>query len=504
MNERVTAAAQAVGDAFDALPEQSSRRLLFTVGGAAALSLLATKAHAQTRPPGYEAAANWRKPTNRLVRRITNGLDSTETSIAASLGFKGYLEKQLAYETINDNDADRVVAGRWPKMSWTEAQLYDDDDQWNQYLQLVHSTLFRAIYSRKMLYERMVEFWTDHFNISIDAVSTSLMTPFIQKTIRRHAMGKFPDLLKSTAHSAAMLNFLNNDRNSADDPNINYSRELHELHTVGVDGGYTGKDLRQAALVLSGWTWSWYHNSYNRGRFKFEIDQHAGGDKVVMGQTYVESGQQEGEQLLNFLAMHPNTAKYITKKLILKFLGDPVPADVWQAAQTTFLNSGGDIKAVLRVIITEKNLMAANAKYKRPCHLLVSMLRGCKSRAYQYDSLMWFINDAGHLPFNWFPPDGYPDRFEYWAPSQLQRQNAGFLMAQNYFNNVVTDINATFGTDRTPNGCLKTINDKLFGGEMSDADRTAMLQYLQKQTIDDDRLKGAIALALNCPSFQWY
>ena len=121
------------------------------------------------------------------------------------------------------------------------------------------------------------------------------MTTYIQKNIRRHAMGKFGDLLKSTAHSAAMLHYLDNDANSAYAPNINYSRELHELHTVGVDGGYTGKDLRQAALVLSGWTWSWWDQSYNRGRFKFEIDAHAGVARKAEAFGQVGAGQPEAK-----------------------------------------------------------------------------------------------------------------------------------------------------------------------------------------------------------------
>ncbi|MBS1724686.1 MAG: DUF1800 domain-containing protein [Armatimonadetes bacterium] len=505
MTNKVSAVASAIGGAFESLPEESTRRLLLTAGGAAALALFAQKAEAQTRPPGFEAASNWKSPTNRLVRRITNGIDTTEMSIAGSLGFKPYLEKQLNYSTINDNDVDRVVASRWPKMSWTEAQLYDDNDQYHQYLDLVYSTIYRSIYSRKMLYERMVEFWTDHFNVSAQKVSTPLLTTYIQKTIRRHAMGKFPDLLKSTAHAAAMLNFLDNDANTADAPNINYSRELHELHTVGVDGGYTGKDLRQAALVLSGWTWSWNSNSYNRGRFKFEIDWHAGGTKTVMGQQYLEDGQNEGERLLTYLSLHPNTARFITKKLILKFLGEPVNNTVWTAAQNAFLNSGGDIVAVLRVILTQTNLMASNAKFKRPGHLLVSALRACRSRCYQFDSLVWgSLNPAGHVPFDWEPPDGYPDRFEFWAPSPLPRINTAFLLARNYFDNVVTDVEKLFGTDRTPTGCTANINKILFGGEMSTADRDALFNYLNVGVVTDDRLKGAVALALASPSFQWH
>ena len=510
MTQSMKAAAPAVGETFEHIPDETSRRMLLTLGGAAALALFSSKADAQAQieavnPPGHEVEVTWNNPLNRLVRRLTYSIDPYEQAQAANLGFKGYLEKQLNYGLIDDQEADHVVLGRWPKMYWNEAHLYDDNDQYDQYLQLQFSTYFRAVFSRKMLFERMVEFWTDHFNVQVDKVGTPLMTSFIQKNIRRNALGKFPDLLKSTAHSAAMLDYLDNDDNSADAPNINYSRELHELHTVGADGGYTGKDLRQAALVLSGWTWSWNGNSPNRGRFRFEEDDHAGGTKTVMGQTYTEDGVNEGEKLLDYLSLHPNTARFITLKLIKWFLGEPVNNTVWTAAQNTFLSSKGDIKAVLRVILTQPNLMASNAKYKRPQHLLWSAFKGCKSRTYQYDSILYsLLNEAGHIPFDWATPDGYPDRFEYWGPSQLARLNFAFRVAGDDINGVVTDVNTRFGNDRTPQGCLNTIAKTLFGGEMSATDRSALLAYLTAATIDDERLKGAIALALACPSFQWY
>ncbi len=499
-------AQRAAAEALESLPDESSRRMLLSLGGVAALALLSNRAEAQSQyPPGHEVSVTWHSPLNRLIRRITFGINVTEQSIAGQLGFQGYLERQLSPETINDADTDRVVAGRWPKMAWTEAQLYDDPDGWDQYLQLVYSTVFRSFYSRRLLHERMVEFWTDHFNVSSEKVGISILTSYIQKNIRRHAMGTFGDLLKSTAHSAAMLNFLDNDQNSANQPNINYSRELHELHSMGTDGGYSGKDLHEAALVLSGWTWSSSPYSYNRGRFKFEVDDHAAGSKTVMGQTYAEDGQNEGERMLAFIASHPSTARFITKKLCRFFLGDDFANKVWSDAQSVFLASGGDVRSVLRVILTPNNLMASNARYKKPYHLLMSAMRSAKTRVYDFGPLLWGpLGEAGHVPFGWEPPDGYPDRFEFWAPSQLPRLNTAFRLAGNFMNGVVTDVEATFGSDRTPNGVLQAILRAFFGNEMGAADRSALYAYLTQATITDERLRGAVALAIASPSFQWY
>lgn len=493
--------------ANQSLDDQASRRMLLTLGGAAALALLSSKAEAQTggNPPGFEVSSQWRNPTNRLIRRLTNGIYPGDVARGKQMGFQGFLDYHLDFGRIDNSFVDNVIATKFPKMAWTEAKLYDDRDQYDQYLQLVYSTIYRQCFSRRQLYERMVEFWTDHFNVHVDKVGAPLMTTYIQKNIRRHAMGNFYNLLKSTAHSAAMLHYLDNDANSAYAPNINYTRELHELHTVGVDGGYTGKDLRQASLVMSGWTWSWRSESYNRGRFRFEVDDHAGGTKKVMGQTYAEDGQNEGEKLLVYLANHPNTARFITKKLINWFLGEGNWTTVWTNAQRAFLQSHGDIRTVLRVILTQQNLMASNGKYKRPAHLLYSSFRGCGSRINEFGSILYGpLFESGHVPFDWSPPDGYPDRFQFWAPSQMPRINTALRVAGNYIGQVQTDVVRVFGADRTPAGCLNTILQTLFGGEISVNDRNKLSAFLQAQTITDQRLIEAVALALACPSFQWY
>ncbi|MBS1715726.1 MAG: DUF1800 domain-containing protein [Armatimonadetes bacterium] len=506
MMERLGRAATAVADAFDGVPEASTRRALFALTGTAALSLVAGRAEAQAVriPPGSEAAGNWKSPTNRLVRRLSYGIEATEASKAALMGFDAYVNRQLNPEGIDDSAVEATVAANWPRMNWNEAQLYDVSDSYQLWLELLFATLHRSTFSQRLLYERMVEFWTDHFNVSIVKLAPQTLVPFVQKVIRPNAMGTFPDLLKATAHSAAMLNFLDNDANTAYAPNINYSRELHELHTVGAQGGYNGEDLRQAALVLSGWSWTWETNDPNRGKFLFRPYYHAGGTKVVMGQVYQENGQLEGEQMLNFLAGHAKTAEFVTKKMVKWFLGEPAPQAVCDAAKAAYLATGGDIREILRVILTPQNLALSKPRYKRPYHLLVSMLRSGRAAVTDFTFPVYALVEAGMVPWNWSFPDGYPDRFEYWVGGQIHRANMGLWLAGNFLPGVTIDVATTFGADRTPNGCLNAITKAFFGGEGSPDDTSALLAYLKNGPITDSRLQGAVAVAMACPSFQWY
>lgn len=489
-----------------------TRRALLGMGGAAALALVAAKSQGQIRgggqtktlPPGIGVTGNWSSVTNRLLRRITYGLDPVEKARVESIGFQSYLDEQLAPESIDDTVVQSRIDLEWPKVRWSEAELYDDTDQWDQFLQVNYAWMHRSAFSKRQLYERMVEFWTDHFNVSIQKLPPPLLTAFIEKAIRPNAMGSFFTLLRATARTSGMMNFLDNDQNNQYAPNINYSRELHELHTVGVTGGYTGQDLRQAALILTGWSWTYEPGHPNRNKFTFRFEQHASGTKVVMGQTYESAGYLEGERLLTYLANHAKTAEFVSGKMVRWFLGDNPSQSVLNAAKNTFLLSGGNIKEVLRVILTANNLSKSSPRYKRPYHLLISTVRPLEPVVADWYISLYLLYLAGQAPWGWSFPDGYPDRFDYWVGGQIHRMNYGFLYAANYVDGVAADILGKFGSVRTADACTNSINQVLFGGEMSTTDREALRKYFQAEPIDDYRLYGGVALAMNCPSFQWY
>src|SRR5262245_24755354 len=328
--------------------ERSSRRSFFFFGAMAAASLLPKSAKAQQirsrvrRPtPPRQAADAFRtgavneRPAaftewtadpasvSRLVRRVTMGVSAADMAKASQLGWQGYLNWQLNYTRINDDIVENTVATRYPLVLQTSDQLGQLTDQTPVYSQLRESTIYRAAFSQRQLFQRMVEFWTDHFNQDIDKVGY-LYVADLRDVIRKYALGKFPDMLKASAHSASMMAYLdqNASRNTA--PNQNYAREIMELHTLGVDGGYTQDDVAELSRVLTGWTIT------GRGVFTFNPLIHDTGTKTVLGTTIQgqtgAAGINEGEQVLDMLVNHPSTAKFIATKM-LKWLLDPNPSD---------------------------------------------------------------------------------------------------------------------------------------------------------------------------------
>jgi uncharacterized protein (DUF1800 family) len=189
------------------------------------------------------SAAAYDSALSKLVRRITNGVTADEMTLARKLGFNGYLEYQLNASKIDDTAVQSYVATTYPYALMDSAQLYalDLGQVASQFQQ---ATLYRAAFSKRQLYERMAEFFSDHFNIEYATVEY-MKVPDERDVARKFALGKFPDMVRASAHSPAMLEYLDNTRNSRNNINENYARELMELHTVGVDGGYTQTDVRE-------------------------------------------------------------------------------------------------------------------------------------------------------------------------------------------------------------------------------------------------------------------
>ena len=202
-------------------------------------------------PSGYTPSAlrvpaptEWTDARKRLVRRATMGMRAADVADVTNKGYQRWLNDQVYYTRFDDSAVEAQVAARWPLLSQTPAQLASQNSATLR-TQLQYAALFRAAYSPRQLYERMVEFWSDHFNISMDKVGY-LKVIDDRDVIRRHAMGKFGDLLKASAHSPAMLAYLDQNLSRNGSPNQNYVRELMELHTIGVDGGYTQQDVERA------------------------------------------------------------------------------------------------------------------------------------------------------------------------------------------------------------------------------------------------------------------
>ncbi len=455
------------------------------------------------KPVQLSTQKGWDSVLTRLVRRVTNGVTEDEMTLARKLGFSGYLNYHLAPNKIDDSSSNAFVGQNYPWLSFDGEQLYSQDQNAVRQ-QLTEMTLYRAAFSKRQLYERMVEFWSDHFNIAIADVNYLKLIDD-REVIRKNALGNFPALLKASAHSPAMLEYLDNTRNRQRTLNENYAREIMELHTLGVNGGYTQVDVRELARVLTGWTLA------GRGTFFFDPSGHDFGEKTVMGQKFpampVSAGsaaKSEGDAMLDFLVKHPNTARFISKKMLRWLLQyDPNEAQI-TAVASTYMRTNGDIPSMVRAILTPANLTAATPKYKRPFTFMVSALRATKPTITKVTTLhdRWMAA-MGQSLFAWSPPDGYPDRAEYWSGNVLQRWNFAVNLTNQTAGEYFIDP-ARFAIGSTSDVVATAISKELFGGEMPERLRTQLLAYMNAQTtLSAARVRETVALALSSSTFQW-
>jgi len=448
------------------------------------------------------SAAAYDSALSKLVRRITNGVTADEMTLARKLGFNGYLEYQLNASKIDDTAVQSYVATTYPYALMDSAQLYalDLGQVASQFQQ---ATLYRAAFSKRQLYERMAEFFSDHFNIEYATVEY-MKVPDERDVARKFALGKFPDMVRASAHSPAMLEYLDNTRNSRNNINENYARELMELHTVGVDGGYTQTDVRELSRCLTGWTIA------SRGvAFTFVPNSHDWNQKVVMGQvipaqptTSGQLGMRDGDMMIDYLVAHPNTARFISKKMIKWLLRYDPTDEQLSAVASVYSSSQGDIPSMIRAILTPANLLAAPAKYRRPYTFVLACLRATNPQMLRLQNVTGTqLRTLGQTLFAWGPPDGYPDTADYWSGGALPRWNFASYLSTNTAD-VPVDINRFLAVN-TPTGCVDAINAAIFGGEMPDTLRSQLVTYAQGGTFNATRAREVLALAMSSSTFQW-
>ncbi len=316
--------------------------------------------------------------------------------------------------------------------------------------ELQRATLLRAIYSERQLYEVMVNFWENHFNVFANKDDDRyLLTSFDRDTIRPFALGRFRDLLGASAHSPAMLFYLDNWRSSVPRPyaatknkpagtdggiNENYARELMELHTLGVDGGYTQKDVQEVARCFTGWT---IEKPNEEGLFVYRPGLHDNGEKVVLGHKIPAGGGiADGERVLDILATHPATAHFIATKLARRFISDDPPQSVVDRAAQVFLKTDGSVRETLRTIITSREFFSASAyraKIRSPFEYVVAAMRSLNAETDGGRPVLDAIASMGEPLFGRITPDGYADRADQWLSggTLVNRLNFASALAAN-------------------------------------------------------------------------
>jgi uncharacterized protein (DUF1800 family) len=332
---------------------------------------------------------------------------------------------------------------------------------------LTEAKLYRAIYSTRQLEEVMVDFWFNHFNVYVDKGADRVLTAAYERdAIRPHVFGKFRDLLEATAESPAMLFYLDNwqsvDPDAQQFPllerlarqkgkqlkqnrrglNENYARELMELHTLGVDGGYTQKDVTEVARCFTGWT---IRQPNLGGAFFYNDRVHDKGEKVVLGvKIPAGGGREDAEKVLDILAKHPSTAHFISRKLAQKFVADDPPPALVERMAKTFQSSDGDIRAVLEAIIHAPEFFsqgAWRAKVKTPFEMIVSAVRATSADVEFAAPLAQQLNQLGQPLYRKVEPTGYSNANAEWVNSAalLGRMNFSLALAANRVPGVRVD-----------------------------------------------------------------
>ena len=374
--------------------------------------------------------------------------------------------------------------------------------------------LARAVVSRRQLQEVMVDFWENHFSVySGKGPERYLLLPFDRDVIRPHALGRFHELLVAVARSPAMLYYLDNWQSAAEPErptlgqrgrgarrgiNENFGRELLELHTLGVDGGYTQQDVIEVARAFTGWT---IEDPERVGRFVFRPELHDAGPKLVLGDSLPAGrGVEDGEAVLTLLAQHPATARFIATKLVRRFVSDTPPASLVKRAARTFRDSGGDIRAVLRTIFSSREFFsraAYRAKIKSPFELVASALRGLGAAADTSPRTAQLVAQLGEPLYGHDAPNGYPETGRPWLGSGavLGRINLGLALAAGQAPGVtVSRWLKQVGVEREPYARqVDAIVAELLGGPVP-AELRALVQRGDATT--------TVGLVLGSPDFQ--
>jgi len=325
--------------------------------------------------------------------------------------------------------------------------------------ELQRAKLLRAVYSERQLYEVMVDFWENHFSIFANKdADRLLLTSFDRDAIRPFALGRFRDLLGATAHSPAMLFYLDNWTSSVvhnypatkDRParstggiNENYARELMELHTLGVNGGYTQQDVQEVARCFTGWT---IRRPDQEGLFFYNPAQHDNGEKTVLGQKIPAGGGiADGERVLDILAKSPATAKFVVTKMARRFVGDNPPASLIARSSAVYLKTDGSIAETLRSIITSPeffNQTAYRTKVKSPFEFVASALRATKAETDAGPPILGWISRMGQPVYGHVTPDGYPDMSTAWLSNNdlLARFNFAAALTLNRIRGTKIDV----------------------------------------------------------------
>lgn len=466
------------------------------------------------------AAKDTNKAVVHLLNRAGFGPRPGQIRLILDKGLGRYLEEQL------NPRADPPLAAqllRFKSLRYSVATLLDIYHGRRAFVrgmslvveELQTAKVVRAIEGQNQLEEVLVDFWFNHFNVNLQHqfVRQSII-PYERDAIRPFVFGKFADLLRATARHPAMLFYLDNylsRKNSTANGTVirglneNYGRELLELHTLGVDGGYSQSDVVDAARCFTGWS---IDDLKSKGRFVFRAADHDQGPKRVFGlEIPAGGGVEDGERVLTYLATHPATARFVCFKLARRFVADDPPLSLVDACARKFVETGGDLRSVTRTLFTSAEFQAAadQPKYRTPFQYLAAALRATGARVESAEpGLTWHLDKMGMRPYFCTPPTGWSDRGRDWQSSaHVYRLNFALDLANDTIRGVQVRLSARLAGARYDPGSSASIaaffNREVFGGGLSE--RT--LEAVKGLTKDHPGTVAKVAgLILSSPEMQ--
>jgi len=496
------------------------------------------------------------------INRLTYGARPGDFERVRAIGLSAWIDRQLRPRTIDDSATERALAElttlrmpiaellrEFPRPDPKLREKIASGEMTRQEMlerypmekrpfriaaELQAAKVIRAVTSERQLEEVMVDFWFNHFNVFAGKGDVRwYVSAYEREAIRPHALGTFPDLVRATARHPAMLFYLDNwlsarpdfivpagpNRGRKAGLNENYARELMELHTLGVDGGYTQRDVTEVARAFTGWT---IDRPQTNGSFVFRPPMHDQGEKGVVGHRIpAGGGQGDGERVIEILTRHPSTARFVATKLVRRFVSDTPPPALIARVAATHTGTGGDIPAMLRVIFESREFSgedAYRAKIKKPFEFVASAVRalGGSTDAEGGSALARASAEIGEPLYLAQPPTGYADRADVWvnAGALLARMNFALALASGRYPHVTVELPALVaGTDpRSPAAVLDHLLATIVANQAGPETRAVLAAQLTDPQITrlstDDRgpantdVAKLAALVIGSPEFQ--
>jgi uncharacterized protein (DUF1800 family) len=436
-------------------------------------------------------------PGHHLLCRAGYGPWPGDVEAVNTLGRENWIEQQLNPDSIEDLPCT-LRTRRFEELNDGPGENYDYYKAFVR-RELSRNTLLHAIYSKCQLFEVMVGFWSDHLNVNVDKGDCVYLKPTDDRqVIRKHALGNFRDLIRASSTSAAMLVYLDGNQNGTPKPNENYARELMELHTLGVRGGYTQQDVKEAARALTGWR---VHKRFRRGTVYFDADHHDKGEKTLLGKI-IPAGQGEADvdSVVDIVCRHPSTSRHIATKLVSRLVcDDPPPASLIDRVAMVFRSTDGDIKSMVRTILLSDEFKgSAGKKFKTPFRFIVSALRAVGADTFAHPPLMEYLTRMGQGIFAYPTPDGYPDKASPWLSTLLWRWNFSYALVAGTIPSVSAPIPKLIAALGAEKSSEQTLFRYAAGREPRDDERQAM------ESAGFSEPAHQLGLLLASPQFQWH